>query len=281
MLFSGKTIPLLENAVVHASILTILAITTERFSAICFPLKKTLKFKTKFVGKVIAIIWILSNLTALPFVFMTFIEDAHFYDGTPCQVCRTKVDAPWHFAYLWTMMSVFFIVPLLVLVCMYSKIIKSLVHDSASILSRKNPSSIYNLRTRRQVVRMLVAIVVLFFLSMFPLRVVSVWLIYTPPRNVEALGMEGYLNLLAFVRAMVYLNSAGNPVIYSLTSTKFKLAVRRVWGKYNPRTGQRLYKNTRHVPVNDMTLKRFTTNEIDANSNKSGRICIEITFHSM
>ncbi|OWF46295.1 Growth hormone secretagogue receptor type 1 [Mizuhopecten yessoensis] len=204
----GKVIPLLENAVANASILTILAITIERFNAICFPLKRTLKFNVRAVAKVMGVIWVVAYLTAMPFVLMTSIEDAIFYDGTPCQVCRTKVEEPWHYGYLLSMLSIFFIVPLFILVLMYAKIIRCLIYNSASILSRKNPSFIYNMRTRHQVVRMLVAIVVLFFLSMFPIRVMTLWIIYTPPSNVEALGMEGYFNLLAFVRAMFYLNSA-------------------------------------------------------------------------
>ncbi|XP_060063610.1 growth hormone secretagogue receptor type 1-like [Ylistrum balloti] len=268
-----KAIPLLENAVVHASVLTILAITTERFNAICFPLKRTLKFKARVVAKIIGVIWTLSCLTAIPFVFMTTVEDAIFYDGSPCQVCRTKVEEAWQYGYLLSMLSIFFAVPLFVLVFMYAKIIRCLIYDSTSILSRKNPSSIYNIRTRHQVVRMLVAIVLLFFLSMFPLRVVTLWVIFAPPNNVEALGMEGYFNLLAFVRVMFYLNSAGNPVIYSLTSTKFKLAVKRVWGTYSPANGQPLYRNTQHMDGKDISLQRFTTNQLDANSNNSRRIC--------
>ncbi|XP_069139265.1 pyrokinin-1 receptor-like [Argopecten irradians] len=164
-----KAIPLLENAVVHASVLTILAITTERFNAICFPLRRSLKFTASVVVKVTGVIWMLSFVTSMP-----------------------------------------------------------------------------------------------------------------PPQNVESLGIEGFFNLLAFTRAMFYLNSAGNPVIYSLTSTKFKLAVRRVWGTYSPVRGQRLYKNRQKVAMKDLTLKRFTTNQLDTNnSNNSRRICIEISFHSI
>jgi len=281
--FSGKIIPLLENAVIHASVLTILAITAERFYAICFPLKKTLKFDQKTIIKVIVSIWIVSYMTSIPFIFMTFLEDATFYDGTPCKVCRTKVTDHWHFAYLLTMLAVFFITPLFILTIMYAKIIRCLLNDSASMLSRKNPCSLYYHRTRRQVVRILVAIVVLFFISMFPIRVVTLWIIYTPTEDVASLGIEAYLNLLAFSRAMVYLNSAGNPVIYSLASTKFKLAFQRVWGRYSPSMGHRLYQNKRKAHVcKPAAVRRFTTNDfLDVNTDHSRRVCIEITFHSV
>ncbi|XP_033757421.1 LOW QUALITY PROTEIN: cholecystokinin receptor type A-like [Pecten maximus] len=276
-----KAIPLLENAVIHASILTILAITTERFNAICFPLKRTLKFTARVVVKVIAVIWIVSYVTAMPFVFMTSVEDTRFlrrYTMPSLSYKNRENVALWlpivyafRFLHCTSLRSSFH-------VCQNHSL--SYIRLCINLITQK-PQFIYNIRTRHQVVRMLIAIVVLFFLSMFPLRVVTLWIVYAHPQNVEALGMEGYFNLLAFVRAMVYLNSAGNPVIYSLASTKFKLAVRRVWGTYSPASGQRLYKNKQHVHGKDLSLKRFTTNQLGTNSNNSRRICIEISFHSI
>lgn len=39
---------------------------------------------------------------------------------------------------------------------------------------------------------------------------------------------ETILNLMQLARLMVYVNSAGNPIIYSLVSTKFRRAFARV-----------------------------------------------------
>lgn len=284
---------------IHASILTILAITSERFYVICYPLKNTLKFQQQAVLKIIIVIWCIAIATSIPFVVMTFQEDAEFYDGTPCKVCRTKMEDIWHYSYLLGTICVFLITPFFLLVIMYVMIIKCLVTDRSSILCKKNPSSIYNMRTRRQVVRMLIGIIILFFVSMVPLRVVTLWMVFSRSEDIQALGLEGFLNLLAFSRAMLYLNSAGNPVIYSIMSTKFKLAFRRLWGNYNPLNGHRLYKTQTVVKETQSVakehdhvtmVKRWMCNDVNkddscssktsASDQKSKKYCIEITFHS-
>lgn len=43
-----------------------------------------------------------------------------------------------------------------------------------------------------------------------------------PPETVIALGVDGYYSLLYFCRIMLYLNSAMNPILYNLMSSKFR-----------------------------------------------------------
>ncbi|KAJ8317100.1 hypothetical protein KUTeg_005004, partial [Tegillarca granosa] len=199
-------IPQLENAVVHASVFTILVITIERHNAICFPLKKTcFAFTEKRTTKCIALIWILAYISTCPFMVMAQEQDTEFYDGTPCKICRTVVEELWQQV-------------------MYIRIIRCLVSETISVLSKRDNRLMSTLRSRKQVVRMIIGIMILFFITVFPMRIVSLWIVYAPPSAIIQLGVDGYINLLSFARAMVYINSAGNPIIYSLTSTKFKRA---------------------------------------------------------
>ena len=69
------------------------------------------------------------------------------------------------------------------------------------------------------------SLVVLFFFScLMPLRIFLLWIITTPLENILALGMEGYYILLYFCRILFYINSAINPLLYNMTSARFRNA---------------------------------------------------------
>lgn len=228
---SGKIVPLLENGMLHVSILTMIAMTTERFYSIIYPLRNRTKCTEMSTLKIIIFLWIISFICTSPFLIITTLEDASFYDGSPVKVCRTLVHLVWHKVFIVTNNIVFFLLPFFVLTFMYSKIIRKLMSDSLSAITRNNKSASITLRARKQVVRTLILIIILFFVSMCPIRVVTFWQIFTPAEKLNSIGIEAYYNILWFARIMMYINSAGNPIIYSLSSAKFKQAFRRVLGK--------------------------------------------------
>ncbi|XP_045188440.2 QRFP-like peptide receptor [Mercenaria mercenaria] len=228
-----KLVPLMENGVLHVSILTMLAVTFERYHAICHPLKYRMTSTISATVKIIAGIWIFGTILTLPFLIMTDYEDALFYDGSPIKVCRTKVNEMWRYCYTIFISVAFFALPLFILIGFYVCIIKQLMSDKLTSLAQNDRTAVNTLRSRKQVVQMLIFIIVLFFISLFPIRVVSLWLIFTPTAEVIKIGLEPYLNLMCWVRILMYINSAGNPIIYSLTSTKFKSAFKRVLGRRN------------------------------------------------
>ncbi|CAG5134633.1 unnamed protein product, partial [Candidula unifasciata] len=196
-----KLIPALEHTTMHASTLTIVVITFERYHAICRPLDVFLRF---------------AITTSLPFVAMTNLEKAKFYD-----------DHVWHYCFLLAATTIFFIFPLLLLTILYANIIGKLYQSDLAngrIRCGVKESTGYSLRSRRQVIRMLITLVILFFLSLAPLRVVVVWQIFSPPDSIHRFGIENYYNVLWLCRLLIYMNSAGNPLIYSLLSSKFKIA---------------------------------------------------------
>ncbi len=132
----------------------------------------------------------------------------------------------WQKFYILSMMFLFFFVPFVILVILYTTIGRRLFFQDNHIVSSKNDRLSYaNLRARKQVVLMLAAVVILFFICLLPMITLRIWSLFGSKVN---LGFEGYLNLLYFCRLMLYLNSALNPVCYSLLSTKFRGSFRRV-----------------------------------------------------
>lgn len=75
---------------------------------------------------------------------------------------------------------------------------------------------------RKQVIFMLVAVVASFFLCLLPFRAFTLWVIAASTEDIAALGIDGYYGVLYFSRIMLYLNSALNPILYNLMSSKFR-----------------------------------------------------------
>jgi hypothetical protein len=88
---SGKLVPLMENGVLHVSILTILAVTFERYNALCHPFKHRMASTISATVKTIIGIWTIGTILSLPFLIMKEHENAMFYDGSPIKVGGQKI----------------------------------------------------------------------------------------------------------------------------------------------------------------------------------------------
>ena len=97
------------------------------------------------------------------------------------------------------------------------------------------------LRSRKQVVTMLVTVVVFFFACMMPFKVLTLWLTALPVDVFDVIDLETYFILVYFSRVMFYINSAINPILYNIMSSKFREGFRRVFYCVNwPLTPRRL-----------------------------------------
>ncbi|XP_063629949.1 uncharacterized protein LOC134801339 [Cydia splendana] len=147
-----------------------------------------------------------------------------YEDGSEHPVCLTQADTFWSALFFILTIAVFFIVPLGVLLVLYSVIAKNLMENPVIIAQNtKNNNNTNNvLRYRKQVILMLGTVVLSFFLCLLPFKALTLWIIVFPPETIMSLGIDGYYILLYFCRVMLYLNSAINPILYNLMSSKFR-----------------------------------------------------------
>ena len=115
------------------------------------------------------------------------------------------------------------------LVIMYGVIAKTLVSESLRAKSESDSGFSVKYRSRRQAAMILFAVAAVFFACLFPIRVVLLIATFGG-QSLISLGLEGYLNLSNSVRLCFYLNSALNPVMYNIISTKFRRAFKRAFG---------------------------------------------------
>lgn len=152
---------------------------------------------------------------------------AEYHDGSIVTVCLTSVDTFWPAFYFVGSISVFFILPLMILLVLYTVIARHLMNNPG-LTSHGNRSNV--LKYRKQVMFMLGAVVLSFFICLLPFRALTLWIIIVPSETILELGLDGYYSLLYFCRIMLYINSALNPILYNLMSSKFREGFLRLLG---------------------------------------------------
>ena len=115
--------PFVELSVSHTSILTILAITCERYYAICLPLQANLVCTKSKACITCLVVWICAFGLTAP--ILTMIEYQTAVGSDPS--CFTQVDSHWQKFYHTFIIIVCFFIPLLILVLLYMKIARNLV----------------------------------------------------------------------------------------------------------------------------------------------------------
>lgn len=101
------------------------------------------------------------------------------------QLCLTNVDSFWSSLFFLTSISIFFFIPLFILIVLYSVIAKHLMANPSLISTHSSRSNF--IKYRKQVILMLGAVVVSFFTCLLPFRAFTLWIILIPSDTLNRL----------------------------------------------------------------------------------------------
>ncbi|XP_050293235.1 thyrotropin-releasing hormone receptor isoform X2 [Anthonomus grandis grandis] len=229
-----KAVPFVELTVAHASVLTILAISFERYYAICKPLKAGYICTKTRASLICLLAWFIAAVFTSPILAITQYGAEDYYDGSLVFVCFSKVVDVLPCVFFIGSIVIFFIFPLVILICVYVLIARTLMSHPTNLVGVQGKSVTVPtqsvIKYRKQVMIMLATVVTAFFICLLPFRALTLWIIISSPGSTFQIGFETYYNILYFSRIMFHINSAINPILYNIMSSKFRGGFFRLCG---------------------------------------------------
>uniref|UniRef100_A0A8D0HAB3 Growth hormone secretagogue receptor type 1 n=1 Tax=Sphenodon punctatus TaxID=8508 RepID=A0A8D0HAB3_SPHPU len=223
-----KLFQFVSESCTYSTILSITALSVERYFAICFPLRAKVLITKGKVKLVILGLWAVSFVSAGPIFVLVGVEHENGTDPLETNECRATayaIQSGLLTIMVWTS-SVFFFLPVFCLTVLYSLIGRKLWRRK-----RKNigPRTSVRDKNNRQTVKMLAMVVFAFILCWLPFHLGR----YLFSKTFEAGSLEiavisQYCNLVSFV--LFYLSAAINPILYNIMSKKYRMAACRLFG---------------------------------------------------
>ncbi|XP_053671066.1 neuropeptides capa receptor [Anopheles nili] len=222
---------LISEASTYVSVLTIVAFSMERFLAICHPLHLYTMSGLQRPVRIIAGLWIVSLLSAVPFAIFTDIDyiaypptNEKILDSAFCAMLSNPKGFP-----LWELSTcLFFAFPMLIMVVLYGRMgmqIRSRTQRTAELGVRNGsvngPSRIS--QSRKAIIRMLAAVVITFFVCWAPFHAQRLLFLYA--RDWQHFNTVNTW-LFSVAGWLYYVSCTINPILYNVMSHRYRVAFR-------------------------------------------------------
>uniref|UniRef100_A0A6A7G964 Thyrotropin-releasing hormone receptor n=1 Tax=Hirondellea gigas TaxID=1518452 RepID=A0A6A7G964_9CRUS len=223
----------LQHLGINASSLSLTAFTIERYIAICHPMKAQSMCTVERAKKITLLVWLFAISYCSPWMFLTEVIPFEGILGFKAEECTYKLSRDQYLYYYFLDLMVFYVVPLVLSCAVYGFIAKILFQSSTSIGKCQNAASFDTHRidqkrpnaARIQVVKMLVAVVVVFATLWLPYRAMLVY-----NSLLAMVGRAPFKDLwfMLFAKTCIFINCAINPILYNALSVKFRRAFKKM-----------------------------------------------------
>ena len=121
--------------------------------------------------------------------------------------------------------SLFFILPLLAIYVLYTKVCLKLITLFKTEQEKLQGYPREIVKLKRQMIQIIVTVVMVFFVCHTPYRALVLWSMFEDRRTLAKIDFESYLALFYMTRILLYSNHAINPFVYNFVSRKFRRAL--------------------------------------------------------
>ncbi|KAL9950386.1 hypothetical protein ACROYT_G042874 [Oculina patagonica] len=200
-----------------ASIGTLLAITSDRYRAIAYPMKPRLSGKK--IKIILTVIWVSSFLICMPLIFV-----AGLISPAPGKVyCDELWPDPIYPEIYWNFIFVIqYVLPLAIIVVLAVLIAVKIRQNNAMQMLPKSSQVIaaavrQRMKQTSKITNMLIALVILYAVCMLPQHIVFLWFSYG-----DLASNKYRIYVLRFANVFPMANSALNPIAYGTLNKEFK-----------------------------------------------------------
>ncbi|XP_032890361.1 neurotensin receptor type 2-like [Amblyraja radiata] len=254
---------------------TIIVFTAERYMAICHPMWSITGLRQSRTAHLLALIWVLSAISSVPFAVVYGQSTACILDNTATSqdktvffstVCEMIEKEPFTIYKIAIQMRsiLCFLVPLTVIIIFYLLIFR---HLSVNQRLRENLGLTHLWRsqdinssgklpgTERKALQLMGAVVVAFFVCNFPDTAATLMQIYIKNWSTSVYTMYTWLKSYLSV-PLWYVNSALDPILFCISSSSFRCACKDSLGPIRPCNDSSLKGHKRHVSCINLTQSR-------------------------
>ncbi|XP_034934975.1 pyrokinin-1 receptor-like [Chelonus insularis] len=228
----------------NATILTITAFTIERYLAICHPFLSHTMSKLSRAVKYIVAIWLLALCLAIPQAIQFGVVYSHEMNGSmipDTAMCSIKWVIIEHAFEISTILL--FVGPMTIITVLYILIGIKLRHSRLLTNVKRNPlpgclnhgdSGKSRGVAQRNVIRMLVAVVVAFFICWAPFHAQRLLAVYAQnTANEPRAALVTIYTVLTYISGIFYyLSTTVNPLLYNIMSNKFREAFKSMLAQH-------------------------------------------------
>lgn len=218
----------LQTMSLFASVFTLTAVSLTRYWAVLYPLRRQLT--TTNAKCLIIVIWLLSIIPVSPYMSVLAVgETTGSCDENWSDERSRKI-------YTVALFIAQYAVPLSIITAAYISIGKELGKKKSSGLENKFLRNAQN-EEASKVIRMLIAVTVLFAVCVLPTNIMWLWLDFG---NAEEQFVY-FWELVAFCNILTFANSAANPVCYTITNENYRKEIVNLLKRcFNSRKSRRL-----------------------------------------
>ena len=221
---------------------TILLIAAERYQGIMNPIKAGAARHRKIkIGLAVGLVWLVAIVSSVPvWIVSNVVHGECKLDWEP------GLGKNWKKGYNLFTLVVFCLFPVIVLMILYGRVIKWLHHSHEIEAAMDQNAAQRRRQTNHEVIKILLAVVILFYVCVLPKRIMLVILSFIDHTKLSTVAFWS----LVYCGIIPYpFHVALNPIIYSFIHPKFREAVINLFCRKIPTTSrQQSTQSTQETP---------------------------------
>ncbi|XP_008559875.1 neuropeptides capa receptor [Microplitis demolitor] len=216
----------------YVSVLTIVAFSMERYLAICHPLQTYTMDKPQRPIIIMFIAWSIALVSAVPFAIYTNVNYVEYPPGSgeaseDSAICAMLLPDMPDFPLYELSCVIFFLIPMIIILVVYTrmglKIRNSACSTQNSMVQSAHLES-RQIQSRKSIVRMLTAVVVMFFFCWAPFHAQRLLYVYAQEADYYP-DLNEWLYILSGI--LYYFSTTVNPILYNLMSLRYRSAFKK------------------------------------------------------